>query len=132
MGLIQIITLVFLVVLFFIIIFLLKTRRLKEKYSVLWIIGIIIMLVFTIARRALEIISLFFEVYYPPSFLFALAFLVMLAILLHFSVAISQIEKRQKNSAQSLVILEEKIKLISLNKTNQGQIDKNEEDKDKK
>ena len=129
MSLIQIITLMFLLVLFVLIIFLLKTGKLKEKYSVLWLIGIIIMLILTVSRKPLERISLFFGVYYPPSFLFVFAFLVMLAILLHFSVAISGFEKRQKILAQRLVLIEEKVKRTSRNGPLEEQMD-NDERKD--
>ena len=111
MSLIQSTIIIILLILFFTIISLLKNRKLKEKYSVLWLIGIILMLALTVSRGPLEKISLFFEVYYPPSFLFVLAFLVTLSILLHFSVAISAIEKKQKALAQRLVLIEEKIRL---------------------
>lgn len=110
MDLIQIAVIAILIILSFLIISLLKTGRLKEKYSVLWLMGISAMLVLTLSRRLLGKISLFFGVHYPPSFLFVFAFLVILAILLHFSVAISQHEKRQKILAQRLGIIEEKIK----------------------
>lgn len=110
MSLIQITVIAILLILSFAILFFLKTARLKEKYSVLWLTGIFAMLVLTISRRLLEKISLVFGVYYAPSFLFVFAFLIMLAMLLHFSVVISQHEKRQKILAQRLVILEEKIK----------------------
>lgn len=110
MSLIQVIVIIILSVLFFAIISLLKTGRLKEKYSVLWIVGIVLMLILTIARRFLEKASLFFGVYYAPSFLFVVAFLVLLLILLHFSVAISAHEKRQKDLAQRLVLMEERLR----------------------
>ena len=112
-SLIQIITVIFLSFLFSFIVFLLKRKRLKEKYSILWIVGIILMVILTVSRKPLETISLFFGVYYPPSFLFVIAFLVILAILLHFSVAISELEKRQKIIAERLVITEERMKKYS-------------------
>lgn len=122
MSLIQIIIMGILFILFFAIIFLLKTGWLKEKYSVLWLTGIGIVLALTISRRLLEKVSLLFGVYYPPSFLFVLAFLVTLVILLHFSVAISQQEKKQKILAQRLVLLEERIKRMKKGETDEKQI----------
>jgi len=127
MSLIQIIAAMFLLILFVLIIFLLKTGRLKEKYSVLWLIGIIIMLILTVSRRPLEQISLFFGVYYAPSFLFVFAFLVILALLLHFSVAISGFEKKQKTLAQRLVVMEQKLKDMGGNGPLEEQTDDNKE-----
>jgi len=124
MSLIQIIAAMFLLILFVLIIFLLKTGRLKEK---LWLIGIIIMLILTVSRRPLEQISLFFGVYYAPSFLFVFAFLVILALLLHFSVAISGFEKKQKTLAQRLVVMEQKLKDMGGNGPLEEQTDDNKE-----
>lgn len=118
MSLIQPVVILVLLILFFSIIFLLKTGRLKEKYSVLWLTGITIMLALTVSRRLLEKISLFFGVYYPPSFLFVLAFLITLVILLHFSIAISQYEKKQKILTQRLILLEEKLRRICRDEDN--------------
>ena len=95
---------------------LLKRGSLKEKYSISWLFGFFLLLIISISRGLLEKISFFFGVYYPPSFLFLLAFFVMLIILLHFSIVISEMEKRYKILAQKMLLLEERLNRIDNDK----------------
>lgn len=89
----------------FLVIELIRRGRLKERYSLLWLISSVILLVFSSSRALLETVAYFFGVFYPPSFLFLLAFLFLLLITLHFSVVISGLSERNKTLAQEIALL---------------------------
>ena len=109
---IQIVAIIFNILLLLTLLILTKRGSLKEKHSILWLLGFSCLLILSLSRGLLEKTSLFFGVYYPPSFLFLLAFFVLLLIILHFSVAISALEKKAKLLAQKMVILEENLKRL--------------------
>jgi len=110
MSRIQIIVVVFDLALLLIVFNLFRKGRLKEKYALSWLLGLSVLLLLSLFRPLLERVSFFFGVYYPPSFLFLSAFALVLAILLHFSTAISELEKRQKRLLERIILLEEKLK----------------------
>lgn len=120
MGKVQLIAIIFNSVLLLAVILLLKRGSLKERYSILWILGFSALLILSISRKLLEKTATFFGVHYPPSFLFLLAFFVTIIMLLHFSIVISGLEKKYKILSQKMVLLEEK-----LNRLLNGKKDKN-------
>ncbi|MCK9418523.1 MAG: DUF2304 domain-containing protein [Nitrospirae bacterium] len=84
---------------------LIRRGRLKEKYSLLWLFAGTVLLVFASSRGLLEYVSSLVGIYYPPSFLFLLAFLFLLMITLHFSSVISGLSEKNKQLAQELALL---------------------------
>jgi hypothetical protein len=86
---------------------LIRRNRLKEKYSLLWLFSSVVMLFFSISRRSLESISLFVGIQYPPSFIFILAFLFLIAINIHFSTVISELSEKNKDLSQEVALLRE-------------------------
>lgn len=88
---------------------LIRRGRLKEKYSLLWLFAGTILLVFSSSRDLLEYVSSLFGIYYPPSFLFLLAFLFLLLITLHFSSVISGLSDKNKQLAQELALLRQQM-----------------------
>lgn len=107
---IQLIAIIFNLILITSVLTLLRRGSLKEKYSIVWLLGFSALLILSLSRKLLEKTALFFGVYYAPSFLFLLAFFVTLIMLLHFSIAISSLEKKHKTLAQKMVLWEEKMK----------------------
>jgi hypothetical protein len=89
---------------------LIRRGRLKERYSLLWLFAGGVLLVLSSSRWLLELISHAFGIYYPPSFLFLLAFLFLLLITLHFSVVISGLSDRNKRLAQELALLRQELR----------------------
>lgn len=89
---------------------LVRRGRLKEKYSLLWLFAGAILLLFSSSRGLLEFVSHLVGVYYPPSFLFLLAFLFLLLITLHFSVVISGLSEKNKKLAQEVALLREELR----------------------
>ena len=86
---------------------LIRRGRLKERYSLLWLLAGGVLLVFSSSRALLEYISHLLGVYYPPSLLFLLAFLFLLLITLHFSVVISGLTEKNKQLAQEIALLKQ-------------------------
>ncbi len=84
---------------------LIRRGRLKERYSLLWLLSGGVLLVLSSSRTLLESISHGLGIFYPPSFLFLVAFLFLLLITLHFSVVISGLHDKNKQLAQELALL---------------------------
>lgn len=96
---------------------LVRRGRLKEKYSLLWLIASLILFIFSLSRDILAYVSSLIGIYYPPSFLFLLAFFFLLLITLHFSVVISELSEKNKKLAQDIALLrqemEERLKMAA-------------------
>ncbi len=84
---------------------LIRRGRLKERYSLLWLLAGSVLLVLSASRDLLEYISHLVGIFYAPSFLFLIAFLFLLLITLHFSVVISGLSEKNKKLAQELALL---------------------------
>jgi hypothetical protein len=93
-------------VLLVIILELIRSRRLQERYAVLWLITAVTMLVLAIWRDGLAQIADLAGIAYPPSALFVLVSLFILAVLLHYSTVISGLSDQNKILAQRLALLE--------------------------
>ncbi len=96
---------------------LIRRGRLKERYSLLWLFAGGVLLILSSSRNILEYISNRVGIYYPPSFLFLLAFLFLLLITLHFSVTISGLSEKNKRLAQELALLRQEMRELMLDRT---------------
>jgi hypothetical protein len=63
------------------------------------------MLLMSSWRGLLDFVSHLIGIYYPPSFLFLLAFLFLFLIIMHFSVVISSLFESNKRLAQEIALL---------------------------
>ena len=84
-----------------------RRRRLREEYSILWLAGGVIILVFSLKQDWLLWASDAAGIYYPPSFLFFIGMLFILLILIHFSITISRLYQMNKKMAQDLALLKQ-------------------------
>jgi hypothetical protein len=87
---------------------LVRRRRLLERYALLWLFSGVVLLTLAIWRGFLEDIARVIGVAYPPNALFFIAFGFVLALLLHFSLAVSRLTDQSKVLAQRLALLEER------------------------
>ena len=86
---------------------LIRTRRLRERYALLWLLTGIVLTVLAAWRNGLNTIAGWFGVQtYPPAVLFAVALLFVLAVLLHYSTVISRLADQNVILAQRLALLE--------------------------
>lgn len=92
------------------IIFLIRIRRLKEEYAILWLFFGLIFLFLSIFRKSLEFISSLLGIAYPPAALFLILILAVITILIHFSLVVSRMKDKQRQLAQQLALLDLRIK----------------------
>lgn len=86
-------------------IYLIRIRRLKEEYAILWLFFGVVFLFLSIFRKSLEFISSLLGIAYPPAALFLILILAVITILIHFSLVISKMKDRQRQLAQRLGLL---------------------------
>jgi hypothetical protein len=92
--------------LLFVILELVRSRRLLERYAILWLFSAAALLALAAWKGLLEKIASAVGIYYAPSALFVIAFGFILLLLLHFSVAVSRLAEQAKVLAQRLALLE--------------------------
>lgn len=84
---------------------LVRRRRLREEYSLLWLLTAFAMLVVSAWRDLLHGLAAAVGIAYPPNLLFLLAALFSLAILLYFSTVITRLTQENKEIAQQVALL---------------------------
>ena len=88
---------------------LIRRRKLKEEYSLLWLLSGLVILIFSVFPDLLGVISRVMGMYYLTT-LFVISFLFLLLIVLHFSTVLSQLSEKNKELTQELSILDFKLK----------------------
>ena len=98
------------IVLILVVLELVRGRRLKERYALLWLATGVVLLVLSAWRGGLNTIAGWLGVTsYPPAVLFAVATLFILLVLLHYSTVISKLTDENVELAQRLALLEERV-----------------------
>jgi hypothetical protein len=93
-----------------IVIELIRARKLRERYALLWLATAAVILIFAIWRSGLHELSKALGVAYPPNALFVIAMLFVLVLLLHFSTVISKLSDRSTTLTQRLALMEERLR----------------------
>ena len=89
---------------------LVRGRRLKERYALLWLATGVVLLVLSAWRGGLNTIAGWLGVTgYPPAVLFAVATLFIFLVLLHYSTVISKLTDENVELAQRVALLEERV-----------------------
>jgi hypothetical protein len=88
---------------------LIRSRRLQERYALLWLLTGIVIFVLAVWRSLLGRASDLVGIAYPPSALFVLAAFFILLVLLHYSTVISRLSEQNTTLAQRLALLEHKL-----------------------
>lgn len=99
----------------FIIIFLfelVRRRKLKENYSLLWFAIAIVFLLISLRRDILVYIALLLGVDYAPAALFLVLIIGLYLLLIYFSLIISDLSEKNKNLSQEVGLLNLEIKKI--------------------
>jgi hypothetical protein len=98
------------VLLILVVLELIRSRRLRERYALLWLATGIVLLVLSVWRNGLNTIAGWFGVRgYPPAVLFAVGVLFILLVLLHYSTVISKLADQNVILAQRLALLEQRL-----------------------
>jgi len=98
------------VLLILVVLELIRSRRLRERYALLWLATGVVLLVLSLWRGGLNTIASWFGVTgYPPAVLFAVGVLFILLVLLHYSTVISKLADQNVVLAQRLALLEQRL-----------------------
>ena len=93
---------------------LIRGRRLKERYALLWLVTGIVLLVLSVWRGGLNTIAGWLGVStYPPAILFAAATLFVIVLLLHYSTVLSELHDRNVVLAQRVALLEQRVQELA-------------------
>jgi hypothetical protein len=88
---------------------LVRRKHLMERYAILWLALGGTILVLAAWKGLLTTLSHAAGIYYPPAALFAVAFLFVLALLLHFSIVLSRLFDQNKILAQRVALLQQRL-----------------------
>jgi hypothetical protein len=88
---------------------LIRSRRLQERYALLWLLTGAVILMLAVWGQALETIADLVGIAYAPSALFVLASIFILVVLLHYSTVISKLSDQNRILAQRLSLLEHRL-----------------------
>lgn len=95
------------------IIYLIRKKRLKEEYSLLWLFSSIVLLIMAVWRKGLEYLSSLIGIAYPPAALLLIFIIAIFLIMIQFSIVISRLSEKNKCIAQELGILKAELKKIT-------------------
>lgn len=109
---IQIVAITVSLLLFLFIMYLIRSQRLKEEYSLLWILFSLVFILFSFWRSGLDYISEFLGVAYPPAALFMILLMAIFLILIEFSIIISKLSNKNKTLAQEIGMLKYEIEKL--------------------
>jgi Uncharacterized conserved protein (DUF2304) len=85
---------------------LIRSRRLRERYALLWLATGVVLLVLSAWRGGLNTIAGWLGVSgYPPAILFAAAIMFVIAVLLHYSTVLSRLTDDNVLLAQEVTLL---------------------------
>jgi len=101
-------------ILVFVVFELIRSRRLRERYALLWLMTGAVLVVLSAWRGGLNTIAGWLGVRgYPPAVLFAVGLLFVIVVLLHYSTVISRLSDQNVILAQRLALLEEELRATS-------------------
>jgi len=90
---------------------LIRRRKLRERYALLWLATGVVLLVLSLWRSGLNTIADWVGVTgYPPAVLFAIAVLFILLVLLDYSTVISRLSDQNTVLAQRIGLLEQRLR----------------------
>ena len=105
---IQVVSIAFAVLVFVAIFEMVRRRRLRERYALVWMAAALTLLVLAVWKGLLTALSHAVGIYYPPSALFVIAFGFLLLLLLYLSAAVSRLADQTTVLAQRVALLEER------------------------
>ena len=101
------------ILLILIVLELIRGRRLKERYALLWLATGVVLLVLSAWRGGLNTIAGWLGVSgYPPAILFAAAIMFVIAVLLHYSTVLSKLTDDNVLLAQEVGLLRARVEAL--------------------
>lgn len=109
---IQVFSIIGSLLLFVFILKLVKRKKLKEEYSLLWLAFGSIFILLSIFKPLLEIVASIIGIVYAPAALLLMLVISVFFILIQFSIVISKLAEGNKNLTQEVGILKAEIKKL--------------------
>lgn len=81
--------------------------KLREEYSIVWIVCTIVLILFSFWRNGLELLAAILGVYEAPNLIFTGAIFAIFIYLLHLSIVVSKLHSQNKQLAQEIALLKE-------------------------
>ncbi len=103
---IQIISLIASIGLFSIVFELVRRKKLKERFSILWLLFALLLVVFSLWNDLLENFSQLIGIYYAPAVLIPVIIFFGVVIFLYFSIVVTHQAEKIKTLAQKIALLE--------------------------
>jgi len=97
---------------------LVRRRHLMERYAILWLLAGVTVLVLALWKGLLSTLAHAVGIYYTPSALFAVTFVFVLVMLVHFSIIVSRLSDQNTILAQRLALLQQRLDQRSLEHDN--------------
>ena len=91
---------------------LVRRRRLKEEYSLLWLLTAVVLLALSLWRSSLDVMAKLMGIFYPPTALFVVGFGFVLLLLLYFSTIISKLSGENNRLTQRLAVLDWRVRQL--------------------
>lgn len=112
----QIVAIVGNIFLLFFLIDLVRRKKIKDHYSILWFLIFIIFLILSFSPRLVLWIASFLSIEYPPSGLFLILIISLFLLSIHFSIVLSGMDEKQKKLSQTLGLMDIEIKKLKREK----------------
>ncbi len=109
MGKIQIIAIAVSLLFLLYIVRLIIKGKLREEYSIVWIVCTVVLILFSFWRSGLDVVSNLVGILSPPNLVFTAAIFAIFIYLLHLSVVVSKLHAQNKQMAQDIALLKEKM-----------------------
>jgi len=93
---------------------LVRTKRLKEEFALLWLLTSIVLVLTPLFIDYLDLIAYALGIEYPPALIFLLAIISLLLILFQFSMRISRFSEQIKVLTQEVAVLRARIEDLEL------------------
>lgn len=102
---IQIVSLAIAVLVILVVAQLIRARKLREEYAMLWFGASIVIFAFAAKRDLLDRLAAAFGIAYPPSLLLLGTIFMGFFLSLHFSISLTRLAEQNKRLAQEIAIL---------------------------
>jgi hypothetical protein len=110
---VQIFSIIFSFLLLGVIIALIRKRRLREEYAILWVMIALLFVVLSVFRGLIDGISRLMGIKYQPASLFLILFGCLFLLGFHFSLVISDLKKKLNAMAKTVALLQERLSRIN-------------------
>lgn len=98
--------------LLFFILYQIRSKRIREEYSILWLLICLVFIVFSLWRNGLNVLARSVGVAYAPAALFLILILAIFLILIQFSILISKATENNKHLTQEHSMLKLEVKKL--------------------